>query len=190
MSSNGVANIILAAGAPHVGEKPPWAVTKYLQKQQFLDDTSRQRMRAFSYYAFKTNPILGIGFKNHGQITMEDIKDAVIKDKGVFDINSNIYQTSSHAHSVYYTYLVSGGLLIFSIFAWFWFYIAWVIIKLITRRENEWIVLSGIGVVLVDLGIGWVNTTLHHEHAVLSMFVLGLLIAQFRMSELIEELDG
>jgi|ETNmetMinimDraft_33_1059910.scaffolds.fasta_scaffold463341_1 hypothetical protein len=26
MSSNGVANIILAAGAPHVGEKPPSAV--------------------------------------------------------------------------------------------------------------------------------------------------------------------
>ncbi len=85
---------------------------------------------------------------------------------------------------------MSGGLLIFSIFAWFWFYIAWVIIKLITRRENEWIVLSSIGVVLVNLGIGWVNTTLHHEHAILSMFVLGLLIAQFRKSELIKELAG
>ena len=186
MSSNGVANIILAAGAPHVGENPPWAVTKYLQKQQFLDDTSRQRMRAFSYYAFKTNPILGIGFKNHGQITMEDIKDAVIKDKGVFD--NDFISPSSHAHNVYYTYLISGGLLIFSIFAWFWFYIFRVIIKLITRRENEWIVVSSISVVLVDLGIGWFNTTLHHEHAVLSMFVLGLLIAQFRKSKLIEEL--
>ena len=161
-------------------QNPPWAVTKYLQKQQFLDDTSRQRMRAFSYYAFKTNPILGIGFKNHGQITMEDIKDAVIKDKGVFD--NDFISPGSHAHNVYYTYLISGGLLIFSIFAWFWFYIVWVIIKLITRRENEWIVLSSIGVVLVNLGIGWVNTTLHHEHAVLSMFVLGLLIAQFRKS--------
>ena len=85
---------------------------------------------------------------------------------------------------------MSGGLLIFSIFAWFWFYIVRVIIKLITKRENEWIVLSSIGVVLVNLGIGWVNTTLHHEHAILSMFVLGLLIAQFRKSELIKELAG
>jgi hypothetical protein len=42
----------------------------------------------------------------------------------------------------------------------------------------------------VNLGIGWFNTTLHHEHAVLSMFVLGLLIAQFRKSELIKELAG
>jgi Kef-type K+ transport system membrane component KefB len=78
--------------------------------------------------------------------------------------------------------------LIFSIFAWFWLYVIWVIIKLITRRENEWIVLSAIGVVLVNLLIGWVNTTLHHEHAILSMYVLGLLIAQYRMSELIKDL--
>ena len=85
---------------------------------------------------------------------------------------------------------MSGGLLIFSIFAWFWFYIVWVIIKLMTRRENEWIVLSGIGVVLVNLGLGWANTTLHHEHAILSMFVLGLLIAQFRKIKLLDELVG
>jgi len=43
---------------------------------------------------------------------------------------------------------------------------------------------------LVDLGIGWVNTTLHHEHAILSMFVLGLLIAQFRKIKLLDELVG
>ena len=62
--------------------------------------------------------------------------------------------------------------------------------EIMTRRENEWIVLTGVSVVLVNLIIGWVNTTLHHEHAILSMFVLGLLIAQFRKTELIEELDG
>ena len=28
--------------------------------------------------------------------------------------------TGVHAHNVYFNYLVSGGLLIFSIFAWFW----------------------------------------------------------------------
>jgi|ETNmetMinimDraft_13_1059891.scaffolds.fasta_scaffold11693_2 hypothetical protein len=169
-------------------QNPPIALQKIQAKEHILDDSGRDKIREFSYYAFKTNPLLGVGFKNYGQITMEDIRDAVVKDKGVLD--GKLYLPGSHAHNVYYTYLVSGGLLIFSIFAWFWFYIAWVIIKLITRRENEWIVLSGIGVVLVDLGIGWVNTTLHHEHAVLSMFVLGLLIAQFRKSELIKELAG
>jgi O-antigen ligase len=169
-------------------QNPPVALQRILAQEHIIDDEARVKIREFSYYAFKTNPLLGVGFKNYGQITMEDIRDAVLKEKEVFENNS--YLPGSHAHNVYYTYLVSGGLLIFSIFAWFWFYIVRVIIKLITRRENEWIVLSSIGVVLVNLGIGLVNTTFHHEHAVLSMFVLGLLIAQFRKSELIKELAG
>ena len=167
---------------------PPDALQKIQKQERILDDSAREKLREFSYYAFKTNPILGVGFGNYGQIKMDDIKDAVLKDKEVFD--SNLFISSAHAHNVYYTYLVSGGLLIFSIFAWFWFYIVWVIIKLMTKRENEWIVLTGVSVVLVNLIIGWVNTTLHHEHAILSMFVLGLLIAQFRKSELIKELAG
>jgi len=151
----------------------------YKGQEHTLDSKTRNKLREFSYYAFKTNPLLGVGFGNYGQIKMDDIKDAVLKDKEVFD--NNLYISGAHAHNVYYTYLVSGGLLIFSIFAWFWFYIVCIIIKLITRRENEWIVLSGVSVVLVNLIIGWVNTTLHHEHAILSMFVLGLVIAQFRI---------
>jgi len=168
---------------------PPWSLVKYMNKQQLLGDSARDKIREFSYYAYKTNPILGIGFKNHGKIKIDDIKDAVLKDKGVFHIDSYT-STAAHAHNIYYTYLISGGLLIFSIFMWFWFYIFWALIKLITSRENQWIVISSISVVMVNLGIGWFNTTLHHENAILSMFVLGLLIAQFRKSKLIKKSVG
>jgi O-antigen ligase len=167
-------------------QNPPWALTKYLAKDQFLGDSGRDKINEFSYYAYKTNPILGVGFKNYSQIKKSDIKDAVLKDKGFFD--NDLYLKAAHAHNVYYTYLTSGGLLIFSIFAWFWFYIVWVLIKLRTRRENKWIFVSSISVVMVNLGIGFFNTTLHHEHAVLTMFVLGLLIAQLRKSESNKEL--
>jgi len=162
------------------------------------NDIERQKVREFSYYAFKTSPLLGVGFGNFSKIKMDDIKDMVLKDKEVFD--DNLYLATPHAHNVYYTYLVSGGLLVFSIFLWFWFYIVWLIIKHFALnslriyrnkfQEIEWIVLSGISVILVNLAIGLVNTTFHHEHAILSMFVLGLLIAQFRKTELIEELFG
>ena len=57
------------------------------------------------------------------------------------------------------------------------------IYKLVARKETEWIVISSISVSIINLVIGWVNTTLHHEHAILSMFILGLLIADFRTSE-------
>ena len=57
-----------------------------------------------------------------------------------------------------------------------------------TRGENDLIIVSAIGVVMVNLGIGMVNTTLHHEHAILSMYVLGFLIAEYRKSQLFEDL--
>ena len=74
-------------------------------------------------------------------------------------------------------------MLIFSIFLWFWFYIVWILFKLRSSKENEWIILSSISVLLINLTIGWVNTTLHHEHAILSMFVLGILISEYRKTK-------
>ena len=162
-------------------QNPPPALNRILAHDHILQDVTRDKIRNFSYYAFKKNPLFGIGFGNYGQIKIEDMKAEIIKDKGVF--NGSEYLLSSHAHNVYYTYLVSGGLLIFSIFLWFWFYIVWIIFKLRSTKENDWIVLSSISVLLINLGIGWVNTTLHHEHAILSMVLLGMLISKYRNEE-------
>jgi hypothetical protein len=162
-------------------QSPPHVIQKFLKTDHIFQDDVRDRIRNFSYYAFKTNPLFGIGFGNYGQIKIEDIKAEIIKDKGVFIASE--YLPGSHAHNVYYTYLVSGGVLIFSIFLWFWFYIVWIIFKLRSSKENDWIILSSISVLLINLAIGWVNTTLHHEHAILSMFVLGMLISEYRKAE-------
>jgi len=159
---------------------PPQSLDRILEKEHILKDDNRDSMRNFSYYAFKANPLFGIGFGNYGEIEIEDIKAEIIKDKGA--LNISILQ-GSHPHNVYYNYLLSGGLLIFSIFLWFWFYIVWIIFKLWSNKEIEWIVLSSISVLLINLGIGWVNTTLHHEHAILSMVVLGMLISEYRKAE-------
>lgn len=164
--------------------------------ENFFYDDDRKKIREFSYYAFKTNPLFGVGFGNFGLLKANDIKQAIIRDKKVFEDNK--YSSSSHTHNVYYNYLVSGGILIFSIFAWFWIFIFWIICKMFVLNslrhyrlkypENEWIIVSAIGAVLVTLGIGLVNTTLHHEHGILTMFVIGLLISQFRKIVKSEEL--
>ena len=160
---------------------PPWSLVKYQKKQNIFSDPARTKINAFSFYAFKKNPILGIGFKNFSKIKVDDIKQEVLDNKGFFD--KSLYLQGAHTHNLYFNYLVSGGLLIFSIFAFFWLYINWIIFKLVTRRETDWILISSISVVIINLVIGWVNTTLHHEHAILSMFILGLLVAKFRKSE-------
>jgi len=165
---------------------PPEALQRIQAQETILDDDNRTKIRAFSYYAFKTNPYLGVGFGNFSKIEMDDIAPLIIKDKGFFD--GGVYLKSAHAHNVYYTYLTSGGILIFSIFIWFWFYIVWIITKINKSAENEWIVISSISVVMINLLIGIVNTTLHHEHAIMSMFVLGLLVSKYRMSQLRNEL--
>lgn len=161
---------------------PPNALQRILDSEHILQDDTREKINNLSYYAFKENPLLGIGFGNYGHLEIEDIIDEVLNKKGVFDISQ--FQVSSHPHNVYYNYLVSGGILIFSVFAWFWIYVIWLIFKIRLTIENEWIVLSSIGVLIINLGIGWVNTTLHHEHAILSMFILGLLISNYRQSKL------
>lgn len=169
--------IFCIVGASFI-QNPPQALKRIIAEGHILQDARRDKIRNFSYYAFRTNPLLGNGFGNYSQIKIEDIKEAIIEDKGVFD--SSLYINSSHAHNVYYSYLVAGGLLLFSIFMWFWFYIVTIIIKLLSSTHNEWIVITGISVMLINLIIGWVNTTLHHEHAILSMVIFGLLISEYR----------
>lgn len=163
-------------------QNPPRALERIFESENILKDNTRHKIHNFSYYLFKDNSVLGIGFGNYGHMEIKDIQDSVIKDKGIFDRSQFI--SSSHAHNLYYTYLVSGGLIIFTIFLWFWFYIVWIIKKLIfTRKENEWIIIGGLSVTLINLLIGWFNTTFHHEHAILSMFILGLLISQYRITQ-------
>jgi hypothetical protein len=53
-------------------------------------------------------------------------------------------------------------------------------IDVIEYRDDSLVIISSIMIVFIVLGIGWVNTTLSKEHAILSMFVLGLLFSKDR----------
>jgi formate hydrogenlyase subunit 3/multisubunit Na+/H+ antiporter MnhD subunit len=60
---------------------------------------------------------------------------------------------------------------------WFWLQIVNIIYRVNKHSNEKWIVFSGVSVVMAVLSIGWVNTTLAHEHALIVMFVLGILIS-------------
>ena len=55
--------------------------------ENFLKDSAREQIREFSYYTFRTYPLFGIGFGNFGNLSMYDIKAAIIRDKGVVQNN-------------------------------------------------------------------------------------------------------
>ena len=64
---------------------PPIALQEIQGQKSIMDDARREKIRNFSYYAFKASPYLGVGFGNFSQISMEDIKPYVIADKGIFN---------------------------------------------------------------------------------------------------------
>ena len=43
---------------------------------------TRKKIRNFAYYAFKTSPLLGVGFGNFGELRHEHIEDKVIEELG------------------------------------------------------------------------------------------------------------
>ena len=157
---------------------PPAVINKFINGSNLTGDSPRQKIRNFAYYVFKIDPILGTGIGNFPNFGHDDIKDSVIKEEGVYDKNK--FMPFAHPHNTYFVYLTGGGVLLFSIFSWFWLHIVQVIYRVNKSSNEKWLVFSGSSVVMIVLGIGWVNTTLAHEHALITMFVLGLLISMDR----------
>jgi len=154
---------------------PPSVINKFINGSDLVGDSPRQKIRNFAYYVFKIDPILGTGIGNFPNFSHNDITELVIKDKGVYDKSK--FLPFAHPHNVYYVYLTGGGILLFSIFAWFWLQIVNIIYRVNIKCNEKWIVFSSMSTVAIVLGVGWVNTTLAHEHALIAMFVLGMLIS-------------
>ena len=185
----------LILGSILVINNPPRVIEKFNNSDLIFDDFEREKIRNFSYYTFKTSPLLGVGFGNFGNLGHEYIKDKVIEDLGVYEKEK--YSPNAHPHSIYYSFLVSGGIVMLSALLWFWIQIIvsiWKVskendrkelryiddVEVIEYRDDRLLILSSSMVLLTVLGIGFVNTTLSHEHAILSMFVLGLLFSKDR----------
>jgi len=157
---------------------PPRVINKFFNGTSLVSDSPRQKIRNFAYYVFKIDPTLGVGMENFANFNHEHIKDLVVKDKGVY--NQKEFRPFAHPHNVYLTYLAGGGLVLFSIFAWFWLEIANIAYKMRGCANERWTMFGGISVIVSVLGIGWVNTTFANEHALIAMLLLGFLISRYR----------
>ena len=167
--------LLLSLATTIVVYEPPSVINKFINGSSLVGDSVRQKIRNFAYYVYKIDPILGTGIGNFPNFGHEDIKDLVIQDKGVY--NKSQFMPFAHPHNTYFVYLTGGGALLFSIFSWFWLNIVQIIYRVNKSSNEKWLVFSSSSVVMIILGIGWVNTTLAHEHALIAMFVLGMLIS-------------
>ena len=89
-----------------------------------------------------------------------------------------IYHPSSHGHSLYFNTLAEQGITGFSVIFLNLFYICYLLYRHTPKREDPpiyWLLwLSAAGVMQVVLINGIFTTTLHHEHGLLSVLIIGL----------------
>ncbi|MHB1619767.1 MAG: O-antigen ligase family protein [Sulfuricella sp.] len=133
--------------------------------------------------AWRKYPLFGVGMHNYNQISMDKVK-TWLKESGKPYLESQ-YGGTSHAHSLYMNTLAERGLVgmavLFSVLL-SWLY--W-LVRFAPQGNDEdlaWVLWGGsFSAWFVTVGIGLVNTTLHHEHAILSVMLLGMWLAYLKM---------
>ena len=139
----------------------------------------RDKVWNVSIEASRFSPLLGIGMSNWHFISLEQLKNSVEKRGGNYD--SRIYAFPGHSHNLYLTALVERGVL--GLLMTFLFMAYWIqnLKKTFTWAKKT--TLSGclwagsFSAWFATFGIGFVNTTFHHEHAILSCLLLGLYLS-------------
>jgi O-antigen ligase len=162
----------------------PDVVTKYEARAAAGDMLSyRGQVWNVALEAWRHFPLFGVGMDNYKQISLEQVKQWVEASGRVYTAGE--YMGNTHAHSLYLNTLVERGLFGFGMMmtvlsAWFY----WLLRHLPGARDEAmtWMLWGGsFGAWLVTVGVGTVNTTLHHEHAILSMVMLGAWLAYLKL---------
>lgn len=142
----------------------------------------REKLWNTGMLAWQRYPLFGVGLHNFSSITPEDRVRWSQELGQTYDPGQ--YNGSSHAHSLIFNTLAERGTIGFSILVALM--LAW-LATLLTRRPAvdaewlEWVLWGGAaGAWLTHVGVGLVNTTLHHEHAILATALLGLWLGYLR----------
>jgi O-antigen ligase len=135
----------------------------------------RDRIWNAGLIAWREFPLFGVGVGNYGQVNEERVRAWKAGRGERFDKQDYYYL--SHAHSLYINTLTERGAvglaaLLAVLAAW-----AWSLVRYLPGADASpfvWTAWGGAASAwLVNVLIGFVNTPLHHEHALLSTILLG-----------------
>ena len=160
---------LLLAVRPNVIEKNE----ALLRQDMFL--AYRDAIWRAGIEAWRAAPVFGVGMSNYGRIGYAQLEAWSAARGQAFDRNS--VALSSHAHSLYVNTLAERGLvglgvLLAVLAAWFWSLAR--ALPAATAPPLVWAYWGGAAFAwLVAVIVGFANTTLHSEHALVSMLLLG-----------------
>ena len=144
--------------------------------------SSRDKVWNVSLEASRFSPLLGIGLSNWHFITLDQLKKSVEGRGKIFDANN--YCFPGHSHSHYLSALVERGMV--GLLVTLTFMLLWMghIIKTfkwaIKTKDSIRLWSGSLSAWVATFGIGFVNTTFHHEHAILACIFLGIYLSYTR----------
>ncbi|WP_084977769.1 O-antigen ligase family protein [Plesiomonas shigelloides] len=156
---------------------------RVVQKQESLIKSNnilsyRSEIWNVAMHSNDVNFIFGVGKNNFNKIDMTLV--------GINDANGERVKAISHAHNIYVNTFAETGIIGFSMYAIYFlclFYLLLIYFRQVFLKNGEadrayW--LGAFSTLLVTLGIGLVNTTFHHEHALISVLAFSLFINKAR----------
>jgi O-antigen ligase len=158
--------------------KPAPVIEKQIAYQNSYDILSqRDKVWRAALVVARLNPLLGIGGGNWNYIEMDQIKSAVESKGETFNVENFALQYH-HPHNIYLSNLVDRGILGFITFLTFMFIWLITLIKSYKKYNQDskamLFIMGSFSAWMSIFGIGFVNTTFHHENALLALFFLGL----------------
>jgi O-antigen ligase len=158
--------------------KPIPVIDKQIVNQNNRDILSqRDKVWRASFEVARLSPLLGIGGGNWSHVNMDQIKSSVESRGEVF--NAEDYALKwGHPHNIYLSNLVDRGF--FGLIIFLSFMLSWLLTLVNSyRRFNQdskamLFILGSFSAWGTIFGIGLVNTTFHHENALLALFFLSL----------------
>ena len=166
--------LVLAAAAVVMLLKPTFVEKniKFIEAGKFLnvrDGTWRVGLSAWREF-----PLFGVGMDNYTRIRPEDVRQWNEKRGEAFDPDALLF---THGHSLYISALAERGLvglgvLLAVLVAW-----AVALVRAVPGTGApplQWTYWGGAaGAWMITVVVGTVNTTLHHEHALVATLLLG-----------------
>jgi len=164
--------------------KPAPVIEKQITNQNNHDILSqRDKIWQKAFEVARLNPLLGIGNGNWNSIKIDQIKSSVESRGEIFDAEKFTME-HPHPHNIYLSNLVDRGIL--GIIIFLNFMVIWLItlIKSYKRFNQDskgmLFIMGSFSAWTTIFGIGFVNTTFHHENALLALFFLSLHLSYLR----------
>lgn len=144
--------------------------------------SSRDKIWNASWLAFAEYPVFGLGINNYGLIDDEKIERWALRHYQHYDAPR--YRLAPHAHNLYINTLVERGVVGLLGLLAFLVALGLALARKLPRSTDSdlyWAVWGGAFTAwFTALVVGLVNTTLHHEHAILSMVLFGIFLQLYK----------